>query len=83
MVGPSNPPPAFLGWCPTPPWRRVPSLVPDQLPASLSLGKAPLETPGTELWLASGVIRLGRGFPTSFLAYAGFLDGNGHMASDF
>lgn len=56
--------------------------MPDQLPASLSLGKTPLETPGTELWLASGVICLGRGFPTSLPAYAEFLNGNGHMAID-
>lgn len=60
----------------------MPSLVPDQLLARLSLDKGQLETPGTELWSVPGIIWLAREFLTSLPALGEFLDGNGHMAND-
>lgn len=49
----------------SPPGRRAPSLVPDQPPARLSLERSQVGILGTELWLAPGIIRLARGFPTT------------------
>lgn len=60
----------------------MPSLVPDQLLARLSLDKGQLETPGTELWLVPGIIWLAQELLSSLPALGEFLDGNGHRAND-
>lgn len=81
MVGPYKHAP-FLSLGPPSPWRRAPSLVPDQIQARLSLEKAQLETPETKLWVASGVIWLAKGSTTSLPDHGGFLDGKDPMAND-
>ena len=81
IVGPYKHP-SSLSLCPILPGRRAPFLVSDQLQACLSLEKAQLETLGTELWLAPGIIWLVRGFPTSLSAHGEFLDGIAPVAND-
>lgn len=67
---------------PNPALEKSALLVPDQLSARLSLEKAQLETPGTELWLVPGIILLAWGCLTSLPAHGEFLDENGHMTND-